>query len=218
MTIRDRRTWGRVTDDEEIGSDTARAMTFFGALFVLALIAYAVAGCEPRQTVEMYGDEPPVETIGGIYGPADPIAPPTSGANPPPAPPITAVSDAATPTKVAVRVSPPPTTTILPHEERYPGLPCSQWADLALEVGWPSEQLPKLLRTMWRESRCQPEVRSTTSDSSLMQINDVVLRDWRFQRDWPSFRFEQIFDPRTNLAVALWLWGVDGWTPWRGGA
>lgn len=217
MTIRDRRTWGRVSDDEEIGSDTARAMTFFGALFVLALIAYAVAGCEPRQTVEMYGTEPPVETIGGIYGPADPF-PVSSTSTSAPEPEIDQVSDGATATKGADRLSPPPTTTIRPHEERYPGLPCSQWADLALEVGWPSAELPKLLRTMWREARCDMNVRSTTSDSCVVQINDVVFTDWRFKRDWPGFDRSTIFDPRVCLSVGYWLFMIDGWTPWRGGA
>jgi hypothetical protein len=114
-----------------------------------------------------------------------------------------------------------PTTTVDPDaaaDATYSGLPCHQWAGEAIAAGWPVDLIPKVLRTMWRESRCQPEVRSTTSDSGLLQINDIVLRDHRFRRDWPNFDPATLFDPNVNLAVALWLYGVDGWAPWRGGA
>ena len=131
----------------------------------------------------------------------------------------------ATATMPAVRV-----TTTVPTVETAPvdldavadaawaGYPCNQWAGEALAAGWPVEQMPKLLRTMFRESRCDMNARSTTSDSCGMQINDIVLRDWRFKRDWPGFDQATIFDPAVCLSVAYWLWKIDNWTPWRGGA
>lgn len=125
----------------------------------------------------------------------------------------------------AVRIDPPetpaPTTTVDLDglaDAHYADYPCAQWAGEALAAGWPHEQMPKVLRTMFRESRCQWDVRSTTSDSGLLQINDIVLRDWRFHRDWPNFDRSTIFVPAVNLAVAHWLWTIDGWRPWVGGA
>lgn len=100
----------------------------------------------------------------------------------------------------------------------YASFACGMYASTAIKVGWPEAQIPKVLRTMFRESRCSPWIRSTTSDSGLMQINDIVLRDWRFKRDWPEFNPGTLFNPEVNLSVALWLWTVDGWGPWRGGA
>jgi len=103
-------------------------------------------------------------------------------------------------------------------DAEYVSYECGHWAGEAKAVGWPTEQIPKLLRTMNRESNCEPSTRSHTSDSGLMQVNDIVLRDARFQRDWPNFDPGSLFDPDVNLAVALWLWSIDGWRPWGGGA
>lgn len=142
-------------------------------------------------------------------------------------PPVleTVTTDGATATTPAVRVNPPTSVESAPPVDwdalaaaEYSGYPCSQWAGKALAAGWPVEQMPKVLRTMWRESRCRWDVRSSTADSGLMQINDIVLTDWRFHRDWPGFDRSTIFDPSVNLAVAYWLFTIDGWRPWSGGA
>jgi hypothetical protein len=141
-----------------------------------------------------------------------------------PLPTIAEVAAAASVTTSAVRLVPPVTVTAAPvdydalADAEYAEFTCGMFAGEALEAGWPREQLPKVLRTMYRESNCLPHVRSTTSDSGLMQINDIVLRDHRFKRDWPGFYAGDLFDPLTNLRVAHWVWTIDGWTPWRGGA
>lgn len=122
----------------------------------------------------------------------------------------------------AIRVDPPEPTTTIDYDAlvdaEYANYACGSYAGEALEAGWPREQIPKVLRTMWRESNCKPWIRSTTSDSGLMQINDIVLRDHRFRTWFPGFDPQTLFDPLTNLIVARWLWGVDGWAPWSGGA
>jgi hypothetical protein len=47
---------------------------------------------------------------------------------------------------------------------------------VAQQAGWTYEQLEVALDLiMWRESRCLPEVRSSTSDTGLLQINDIHL-------------------------------------------
>lgn len=104
---------------------------------------------------------------------------------------------------------------------------CGQWASEALEAGWPVQQVPKLLRTIRRESMCIPYARSGTRDSGLAQINDIILRDMRQRPHLWGYALsrighvptiEELFDPLTNLIVAHNLWMIDGWRPWRGGA
>jgi len=182
---------------------------FIVVSLLLAAAAMLLAGCgQPAPS------SAPASTVVGTVtvGPLPTTAPST----------VTVVEVPATASAVAVRVSPPSSVEVAPPvptiDPEFAALPCAERAGLALEVGWPRTEVPKVLRTMWRESRCLPWVRSTTSDSGLMQINDVVLRDWRFQRDFPVFFPQSLFDPTTNLTVALWLWHIDGWTPWRGGA
>jgi hypothetical protein len=97
-----------------------------------------------------------------------------------------------------------------------PNTPCQEWAPLALEVGWPAEQLQNLLEEMWQESRCQSDVISSANDNGLMQINTV----WRDEFEEYFGPWEQIRDPRLNLMMALeiWRWHQDhqgcGWGPW----
>jgi soluble lytic murein transglycosylase-like protein len=71
------------------------------------------------------------------------------------------------------------TTTTVPPIVFPPapaGAKCPQWWDLAQHAGWTYEQLETALDLiMWRESRCLPEVRSKTSDTGLLQINDIHL-------------------------------------------
>lgn len=106
---------------------------------------------------------------------------------------------------------------------------CGQWASEALEAGWPIQQVPKLLRTIRRESLCIPSARSGTNDSSLLQINDIVLRDMAQRPHLWSYAINRIGhiptvnellhgDPIVGLIVGYNLWLIDGWRPWRGGA
>lgn len=124
-------------------------------------------------------------------------------------------SSTTTSTTTTTTTLPPTTTTlfVLPGKWR-----CPQWHDLAIKVGWKVENLPTLDRVMWKESRCNPTARSTTSDSGLTQINDVHL-DWL----WDQYGISQqdLYDPAVNLTVALMLFDYVGehqgcgWQPWR---
>jgi hypothetical protein len=99
--------------------------------------------------------------------------------------------------------------------ELDPSLPCLEWAPLALEVGWPAEQLPQLLRVIWKESRCQPAA-DNGHDGGLTQINEIHGP----YLDQLGYSLDDRFDPRVNLMFALRLWsereasGLCGWQPW----
>jgi hypothetical protein len=96
-----------------------------------------------------------------------------------------------------------------------PSLPCLEWAPLALDVGWPADQLPTLLPILWKESRCLPWVDSGP-DHGLAQINQIHS-EWLSQL---GFTHEDMKDPRNNLRFSFLLWsareerGKCGWTPW----
>lgn len=181
-----------------------------------AAFAVVLAGCgtvDPRDTDPTIG-APATITVPATAVPVVQLELPAVAA-------MTETFDAATTavaTATAVRIDPPEPTTTVDYDAlvdaEYAGHHCNQWAGEALAAGWPRDQLPKMLFIMFLESRCQPEVRSTTSDSGLLQINDIVLRDWRFRRDWPGFDPATLFDPNVNLTVAVWLWHIDGWQPW----
>lgn len=101
---------------------------------------------------------------------------------------------------------------------------CTQYetllTDLAPPGGW---DVAKMSRTGWRETRCDPSLRSTTSDSGLLQINDInhpflrtALGEWVDR--WT------LLDPVQNIRAAAALctyWqraGEGCYHAWRGGA
>lgn len=98
--------------------------------------------------------------------------------------------------------------------------PCQEWAPLALEVGWPQEELVNVLEEMWQESRCLNIVpgddRWNGGDHGLMQINEV----WADEVANLFGSWERINDPEVNLAMALEIWRWHeanrgcGWEPW----
>lgn len=91
----------------------------------------------------------------------------------------------------------PPATTLPPPPA---GARCPQWWDLAQLAGWTYADLEDALDLiMWRESRCRPDVRSRTSDSGLLQINDIHLPHLETLGILP----EMLFDPWWNLIAAL---------------
>jgi hypothetical protein len=98
-----------------------------------------------------------------------------------------------------------------------PSVPCQEWASLALDVGWPEEELVNLLEEIWSESRCQSAIINTSSpDHGLLQLNEV----WKDEFETYFGPWEQVLDPRLNLAMGLeiWRWHEDrkgcGWIPW----
>jgi len=98
-----------------------------------------------------------------------------------------------------------------------PAVPCQEWASLALDVGWPVEELENLLEEIWSESRCQPHlINKTSPDHGLLQINRV----WRDEFERYFGPWENVLDPRLNLAMGLEIWRWHdihrgcGWEPW----
>lgn len=102
---------------------------------------------------------------------------------------------------------------------------CPQYVGKALTAGWQPEELPRLLRIMFRESRCIPTACGETDsphvrrcrDWGLMQINDY---SWKTTIRSLGLDIEQMHDPYWNLWFARWLYNYssdvngDGWQPW----
>ncbi len=103
---------------------------------------------------------------------------------------------------------------------------CPQWVGTALVAGWQPDELPRLMRIMFRESRCLPDACGETDsphirkcrDWGLMQINDY---SWKTTIRNMGWHIEQMHDPLENLRFARWLFEYslerngDGWHPWR---
>jgi len=111
--------------------------------------------------------------------------------------------------RVAVTVLTTTTTTIsavsIPDDAS-----CPQWWPLAVQVGWPTDQLDMLDRVIFRESRCLPDAWNG-HDAGLTQINQihtefVAVMGW----SWP----QDMYNPELNLRFALKLWQGKGWQPW----
>lgn len=114
-----------------------------------------------------------------------------------------------------------PPITPGPDGTTNPGT-CSQYELLIYffqpPAGW---DIGRMSRYMWRESRCTPDVRSTTSDSGLLQINDVNLPYLRIALgEWVD-RYT-LLDPVQNVRAAAALcayWrnaGRSCYAPWGG--
>lgn len=105
--------------------------------------------------------------------------------------------------------------------------PCGDYLAVSIEAGWPIELWPQQSFVMWRESRCRPEVRSTTSDTGLMQINDYWCEPSKYSdAGWLQDQgivstCEDLKDPETNVRAALAIFtyslerNQNGWNPWR---
>lgn len=102
---------------------------------------------------------------------------------------------------------------------------CGEWAGLAFDVGWPVNEIPKLLRVIYRESRCQPTACSIPDrpdqrrcrDWGLTQINDY---SWKRTVRGQGLEMDDLWQPDHNLRFALWLFRYSeestgcGWSPW----
>ena len=114
--------------------------------------------------------------------------------------------------------------TVMPgHADAGSGR-CAQYESLlrtyAPRGGW---NVAKMSRTMHRESRCTPWVRSRTQDSGLLQINDVNLAYLTSKMGRP-ITSAALMDPTTNVQAAALLCQFSKrafgtcYRPWRGGA
>lgn len=144
--------------------------------------------------------------------------------------PPSTISTTTTEPTTTTTTTPPPTTT--PPEPRTTNpeqeTPAVQgyvgcWTDLARSIGWPEDQLPKLSRTIYRESRCDPTTfadRPSTMDNSrgLLQINAYGSLREGLRQLCGIDDLDTLFDPAVNLTCGLAYWHAMGWSPWRGGA
>jgi len=105
------------------------------------------------------------------------------------------------------------TTTTLPDGK------CSEWYPQALEAGWEVDQLTKVGRIAWAESRCQHDIANKTYSYGLMQV------EWSAHKGWLESEFgitdrEALYDPVVNFEVSKWLFDYAeehygcGWQPW----
>lgn len=105
-----------------------------------------------------------------------------------------------------------------PADQAKPINSCPQYEAL-LQIHSPGWDVPRMSRIMWRESRCQPELRSRTRDTGLLQINDI---NHRFLRErLGDVGVEQLRDAELNVRAAAELFrfwdshGSSGYLPWR---
>jgi hypothetical protein len=118
-------------------------------------------------------------------------------------------------------LAPVPVTVQLSYEQtvelaRATWGKCGEWRDLALSVGWPESEWPRLGQVLYRESRCTPSAWNG-HDAGLSQINQVHT-SWANEMgfDFPN----DLFIPENNLYFAYRLWsareekGLCGWKPW----
>lgn len=122
------------------------------------------------------------------------------------------------------------TTTEPPIAIVYPDTPCQEWADDAVNAGWPAdiEVIDKLMRIIYKESRCinitplspDPNVAAMFNghDHSLIQANEIHTA-------WVEELFGEPFavamsNPDHALRFAYLLYsareeqGECGWQPW----
>lgn len=146
-----------------------------------------------------------------------------------PSPRTVVIAPVSSTTSSTVSTAPATTTTVTAHDALQADLqaldlpadtPCQEWAPLALEVGWPAEELKNVLDEMWQESRClniiPGDPRWNGGDHGLMQINRV----WQEEVAHLFGSWERINEPAVNLAMALEIWRWHeanrgcGWEPW----
>lgn len=110
------------------------------------------------------------------------------------------------------------------HSSSRPEWRCDAWMDLARQVGWAEEQLPRLSYTIYRESRCFPD-RHNPDDpmggsNGLTQINQFWCKPTRY---WPDGwlqthgileHCDDLYIPEVSLTASLAIWENSGWSPW----
>lgn len=85
---------------------------------------------------------------------------------------------------------------------------------LALNAGWPEAQIPRVMRVMWRESRCQSNARNKWA-TGLMQIHRINLR-WLASSPLHIVHRGELLSPMRNLQAAHAVWVRQGWNAWGG--
>jgi hypothetical protein len=173
--------------------------------FVVAVLLVLAVRCSPDPAPVMVDDSfPPAvyETVPPLVATADPPFVADAAGVPQPAAGDATTSDGAdadpsSTTSPAAPIIPGPAGTVAGR--------CAQWEALlvmfAPPQGWDAGRMS---RYMWRESRCFPTKRSRTSDSGLLQVNDVNLRYLRTALgEWVD-RYT-LLDPVQNVRAAAAL-------------
>ena len=85
---------------------------------------------------------------------------------------------------------------------------------LARNAGWPEAQIPRVMRVMWRESRCQSNAHNKWA-TGLMQIHRINLR-WLSSSPLHIVHRAELLSPMRNLQAAHAVWVRQGWNAWGG--
>jgi peptidoglycan lytic transglycosylase len=73
---------------------------------------------------------------------------------------------------------------------------------------------PMLLKAViWRESRFDRQKVGSAGERGLMQVTPRAANEWAQEQKIADFKFEQLFDPRTNLEAGSWYLrrAIDHW-------
>lgn len=116
-------------------------------------------------------------------------------------------------------------TTTTVWVEPKPKTECEAALQIALDVGWPADQMATLARVLWRESRCSFGPVLNPDDPmggsyGLMQINGFWCTP---STSWPVGWLQakkivtdchDLYGAETNLRAGLAIWRNSGWHPW----
>ena len=102
---------------------------------------------------------------------------------------------------------------------------CVEWTVHALAAGWPLDEIPRLLRVIYRESRCLPDACGETDRPDLRKCRDwglTQINDYSWKSTVRDFGMEMtdMWNPHRNLEFALYLYELAeqrygcGWQPW----
>jgi hypothetical protein len=133
--------------------------------------------------------------------------------------------------EIPVAVLPTTTTTTTPAttttiwREPKPKSECERHLQIALDVGWPANQLATLARVMWRESRCSfgPVLNPNdplSGSYGVTQINGYWCHPTKSRpQPWLQQRgiiteCVDLYGAETNLRAALAIYNNSGWHPW----
>lgn len=80
-----------------------------------------------------------------------------------------------------------------------------QYDQLIHAVSAANELDPMLVKAVvWRESRFDPKKLGGAGERGLMQVSEIAASEWAEEHGIEKFRFEELFDPKTNLEAGAW--------------
>jgi hypothetical protein len=106
-------------------------------------------------------------------------------------------------------------TPITPADAMRPTCATPELVTLAFYAGWPPKEIPKVMRTMYKESRCQTWARNRWA-TGLMQVHKLHLPRLCASSLRICNRLD-LMDPFRNLQAAHDVWVRSGWSAWAGG-